>query len=207
MVESDQGQRRDGRLAKAMKLNLGCGQSKVPGFVNVDKFGEPDVRHDLELFPWPWPDNHFVEVRAIHVLEHLGKDADNFIGVMKELYRVCAGGARIQVTVPHPRHDNFLSDPTHVRPITPLLMSLFCRRLNLIWQAQGAANSPLALYHQVDFEVRSVNFALDEPYHGEFLAGRLSEDEVQRLLRECNNVASEIRMELEAIKTAGPVSG
>ena len=28
------------------------------------------------------------------------------------------GGARIQVNVPDPRHDDLLGDPTHVRPVT-----------------------------------------------------------------------------------------
>jgi hypothetical protein len=36
----------------AIKLNLGCGKNPMPGYVNVDKFGTPDVRHDLETFPW-----------------------------------------------------------------------------------------------------------------------------------------------------------
>ena len=40
-----------------MKLNLGCGNYKMNGFVNVDKFAdcEPDEVVDLEVFPWPWP--------------------------------------------------------------------------------------------------------------------------------------------------------
>jgi len=185
-----------------MKLNLGCGNNKIAGYVNVDKFGDPDVRHDLEQFPWPWPEGHFEEVRANHVLEHLGQTPECFVGVIKELYRVCRGGAKIFVAVPHPRHDNFWGDPTHVRPITPMVMALFSRRLNLEWQKQGAANSPLALYHGVDFEIRHVSYVLEEPYLGEFSAGRYSEGEIDRMILERNNVASEIRLELEAVKGA-----
>jgi hypothetical protein len=186
-----------------LKLNLGCGQNKIPGFVNVDEHGDPDVRHDLEAFPWPWADDTFEEVRANHVLEHLGQDPDIFIGVMKEIYRVARPGAQVLVAVPHPRHDDFLSDPTHVRPVTPLLMALFCRRLNLEWQAMGAANSPLALFHRVDFELQEVQLTLDEPYLSEYQAGRLSEQEVDRLARERNNVVKEIRMRLQAVKPFG----
>ncbi|MBF0395018.1 MAG: hypothetical protein HQL38_20270, partial [Alphaproteobacteria bacterium] len=38
-----------------------------------------------------------------------------FRAVMRELYRICRDGASITVTVPHPRHDNFIGDPTHVK--------------------------------------------------------------------------------------------
>ena len=39
---------------------------------------------------------------------------------MKELYRISCDQANIHISVPHPRHDDFLADPTHVRPITTL---------------------------------------------------------------------------------------
>jgi hypothetical protein len=183
-----------------LKLNLGSGQNPLPGYVNVDKFGEPDLRCDLEVFPWPWPDSSVSEVVMRHVLEHLGASPDLFIGIMKELYRVCEPGARIRITVPHPRHDDFLGDPTHVRPITPEMLSLFSRRENLRWKEIHAANSPLALYHGVDFEVVSREYALDQHYAGDFQQGRIKPEELQELLRMRNNVASEIAITLQAIK-------
>ena len=183
-----------------LKLNLGSGQRMLAGHVNVDKFGEPDLRCDLEQFPWPWPDNSVEEVVMSHVLEHLGATSDIFIRIMQELYRVCRDGATVHVTVPHPRHDTFLADPTHVRPITPLLFSLFSKKLNREWGLQGYASTPLALYHDVDFELEASTYVLEEEYARHMSEGGHGEMELQRLLRTYNNVAVEIAMRLRVLK-------
>jgi predicted SAM-dependent methyltransferase len=183
-----------------MKLNLGCGDSKFAGYCNVDKYGEPDLRWDLETFPWPWADNSVEEVAMSHSLEHIGQSADTFIAVIKELYRVCRDQARLVLRVPHPRHDNFLNDPTHVRAITPELFQLFSKKKNLEWRKQGCANTPLALHHQVDFELVSVKYALDEPYLSDLKSGKLKVAEVDRLIRTFNNVAHEIEIIAKVVK-------
>jgi hypothetical protein len=183
-----------------LKLNLGCGARTIEGFVGVDKYGHPDVRHDLEHFPWPWEDSSVVEVKLIHVLEHLGRDPEVFIGIMKELYRVCVPGAKIEIVVPHPRHDNFMADPTHVRAITQQTMTLFDRELCEAWQAGGYANTPLALYHGVDFKVAKCTRIPDEPYLTLLKEQRINQAELAEYERSRNNVISEIRLELEVRK-------
>mgnify|MGYP007000079929 len=77
------------------------------------------------------------------VLEHIGQDPEIFNNILSELYRICKSEALITIAVPHPRHDDFIADPTHVRPITVLGLSLYDREQNEIWQSQGAANTPL----------------------------------------------------------------
>ena len=190
-----------------MKLNLGCGPNKLPGYVNVDKYGEPDLLHDLEQFPWPWASDSVGEVLASHVMEHLGSTPDAFIGVMKELYRVCRDGAEVRIAVPHPRHDDFLADPTHVRAITPMTLALFSRRQNLEWVEQGGSNTTLALYHGVDFETRKIARVLEEPYRADLEAGRLSHADIDALASQRNNVVREYRYVLEVVKRRGSEQG
>jgi hypothetical protein len=183
-----------------LKLNLGSGQNPKPGFVNVDKFGSPDVVCDLEQFPWPWEDSSVAEVELFHVLEHLGESTATFIGIMKELYRVCRDGAVIRIGVPHPRSDDYLNDPTHVRPITPEMMSLFCRRLNLEWKRAGASNSPLGLYHDVDFEVTSVNYDLTREWAQRLQSGAVTQQQLADAAKAQNNVVRQTRIELRVVK-------
>ena len=88
-----------------------------------------------------------------HVLEHIGQDPNIFNEILKEFYRVCKNQAVIDIAVPHPRHDDFISDPTHVRPITLLGLSLYDKSLNEEWAKSGAANTPLGLIHKVNFKI------------------------------------------------------
>lgn len=141
-----------------MKLNLGCGNKKMEGYVNVDLYGDPDVRVDLEQFPWPWADNSVDEIQLVHVLEHLGETKTVFISVMKELYRVCKDGAKINIEVPHFKSDDFFNDPTHIRPITAQGLGLFSQIANRESQKQGWASSTLGLDYGVDFHLESVGY-------------------------------------------------
>ena len=115
-----------------MRLNLGCGDKRMPGWRNVDKIAmcNPDEVVDLERLPWPWPDDSVEEILLSHVLEHIGQTPDVYLGIIKEIYRVCRDGAKITIVVPHPRHDHFLQDPTHVRVVTPEGLNMFSQAAN-----------------------------------------------------------------------------
>jgi len=185
-----------------MKLNMGCGHHKVEGYLNVDlsPVCEPDLVCDLEVLPWIWADDSVEVVRFNHCLEHLGQDSKVFLGMMKELYRICKNEAKIEINVPHPRHDNFIGDPTHVRVITPQLLSLFDRRLNDEWKRTNASSTPLAHYLGVDFVVTKAMTVLAEPYGQLFHSGKISAADMETMARERNNVVSEYRIEMVAKK-------
>ena len=77
---------------------MGSGEFPKKGYVNVDYFSqsEPDIRHNLDILPYPFEDNYFETIEADHVLEHLS----NPFGVMAELYRIGKDGAYIKFGFP-----------------------------------------------------------------------------------------------------------
>lgn len=94
----------------ALRLDLGCGPRKRPGFVGVDRVAAPgvDVVADLEQ-PLPFEDDAAIEVHCRSVLEHIADP----IGLLDEIHRVLATGGRLSVFVPHFSNPYGHSDPTH----------------------------------------------------------------------------------------------
>ncbi len=189
-----------------MRLNMGCGFGKRDGWVNVDisPAAEPDVVCDLEQTPWPWPDDSAEQVAFVHSLEHMGADPRVFLAIMQELYRVCAPDAVIQIIVPHPRHDNFITDPTHVRAVTPRMLELFDLEKNEQWRKVGASNTPLAFYLSVDFQVLEWRLTLAEPFRTRSAEGKISQEDLRFAVRAYNNVAEEFHILLRARKPFSP---
>ena len=181
---------------------MGCGLNKLPGYTNVDKYAycSPDLMLDLEQAPWDIPSDTASEVIFNHCLEHLGQQTDVFLNIMKELYRICQPDALVKINVPHPRHDHFIGDPTHVRIITPLVLSLFSKKNCLHWQEIKAANSPLALYLDIDFETVSVTQVPDNFYTEKLKSGEIKNEDLYELAKNNNNVIKEFRILLKAIK-------
>ena len=189
-------------MGDLLKLNLGCGFKRLPGFVNVDSEAacEPDQVVNLERFPWPWADSVVDEVHLIHVLEHLGREPQTYLGIMKELWRVCAPGAAVHIIVPHHRHDNFHSDPTHVRAVTPLGLALFDRAQCEQWIAGGYANTPLAVYCGVDFVTEQVQQDFEPEWVERLQSGQITEAQLWDAARHQSNVVTQIRFLLRVRK-------
>ena len=149
-----------------MKLNLECGHRKCEGWHNVDRSSEctPDKVCDLEALPWPWPDDSACAAAMRHIIKDPGRDTATFLGIVGELWRVCQTGATVTVVVPHPRHNAFLIDPTHLRPVVPQTLEMFPQRRNREWLAARNTNTPLGLQLGIDSELAGTEYRLEEPY-------------------------------------------
>ncbi len=62
-----------GYVDGGIKLDIGCGASKNPGFAGIDyaQYGDVDIVHNVEQTPWPLPDESVVLAVSSHLVEHL----------------------------------------------------------------------------------------------------------------------------------------
>ncbi|MBM3812556.1 MAG: methyltransferase domain-containing protein [Acidimicrobiia bacterium] len=92
-------------------LDVGCGVNKYPGSIGVDcnPASRADLLCDLDHFPYPFRDNSFDQIRAIHVIEHVSA----VIGAVEEFHRLARPGGRILIVTPHYTDFSSFCDPTH----------------------------------------------------------------------------------------------
>ncbi len=104
------------KFPSPFKLDIACGQNKTAGYYGVDIAKGPgvDMVHDLEKFPWPFPDASVDEAVCSHYIEHT-KDLMKF---MNEVHRILKPGAKILILAPYYNSMRAWQDPTHTRVIS-----------------------------------------------------------------------------------------
>jgi ubiquinone/menaquinone biosynthesis C-methylase UbiE len=102
-------------MANAIKLNLGCGDKILDGYINVDVANEragkqPDVICDIRNLD-NFSDNYADEILAVHVIEHFWRW--EVIQILKEWVRVLKPGGKMILECPNLKSacEEFLKDP------------------------------------------------------------------------------------------------
>jgi ubiquinone/menaquinone biosynthesis C-methylase UbiE len=131
-----------------LRLNFGCGQIKVEGFVGVDLFAkEADIKADLTKFPLPWKDNSVDSIMASHFVEHI--EAQKRWPFFDECWRILKPGGLMQIVVPNFKSERAYGDNTHCWP--PFTTFSFYY-LNRGWrEANKLTHGPYALKCDFDF--------------------------------------------------------
>lgn len=95
-----------------MKLNIGCGNKKIDGYIGVDKYQCEAAEYicDIEKGTLPFEDNSVDGIMLDNVIEHFYDVPE----VIKELARVCKKGAIIEIITPHFSSLSSWIDPTHI---------------------------------------------------------------------------------------------
>ncbi len=169
-----------------MKLNVGCGRTVIPGWVNLDLHAGPgvDVAFDLERCAaesLPLPDDSVEEFLLSHVLEHTRAP----LPMMQELHRIAEPNARMMVRCPYGASNDADEDPTHVRRIFEGSFGYFSQPY--YWRADYG--------YRGDWAVEEMALAL-YPWVYE----SVSREEHVAAVRQRRNIVREIVVILRAVK-------
>lgn len=106
-----------------IKIDVGCGSSKIEGFIGMDHLDLPgvDIIHDLNSLPWPFESNSVEKIIFCHSISHL----KNISQIMLECNRLLMPGGILEIAAPHYSSDNFNTDPTHKMSIGIRSMNYF----------------------------------------------------------------------------------
>lgn len=171
-----------------MKLHLGCGKTRMDGWLNVDQVEVPGVTDmcvdldsgDLALMLDP---DSVDESLGLHVIEHLSNPLD----FMAALWSVTKPGGTVTFETPYGSSDDAWEDPTHVRPY-------FVNS----WGYFGQPFYFRADYgYAADWRVAELTLAVD--------AGRWADSapaDVLAAVQSERNVVEFMRVTLEAVKPA-----
>ena len=92
-------------------LDVGCGIHKQPGAIGIDRnpASRADVLCDLDRIPYPFRDNSFDRLLAIHAIEHVA----DVMATMEEFHRLVRPGGTVRIETPHYTDFSSFCDPTH----------------------------------------------------------------------------------------------
>ncbi len=99
-----------------MKLNIGCGNKKIEGYIGVDKFQCEAAEYicDIEKEKLPFEDNSVESIILDNVIEHFF----DIPSVINELMRVSSKGAVIKIITPHFSALSSWVDPSHIHHLS-----------------------------------------------------------------------------------------
>lgn len=140
---------------KSIKLDLGAGTVKRPGYLSVDRIRTAgvDIVCDVEK-RLPFLDSTVEEVFSRHLFEHIG----SLIQLFEEVYRICKPGAHVIVNVPYYTSIKAYKDPTHVNWFTEKTFEYF----------EGKRWENFEFPFNGSFRLKKIEYLYQRPFHRYF---------------------------------------
>lgn len=112
---------------EVIKIDLGCGAKKQPGFIGIDNRKLPgvDIVQDVTQFPLAVPSDCASLVMASHLVEHITRENGTFLKFMDEIWRILKTGGQFMIAMPYAGSPGYYQDPTHVNPCNEFTWSYF----------------------------------------------------------------------------------
>jgi SAM-dependent methyltransferase len=105
-----------------VKLNLGAGQTYLPGFCNIDACPWADVQLDFGTDRLPFEDSSVDCVFSHHTLEHV----PDYLHILGEVHRILRHGGRLLVGLPYVTSTMYhLVNPYHLHNFNEFSFDFF----------------------------------------------------------------------------------
>ena len=111
--------------SKGKKLNIGAGQTHIPGFINIDISAKADITLDLGKDKLPLENNSVDLIFSYHTLEHI----PDYLFALSEIHRVLKHGGCFLLGVPYVTLTEFhLVNPYHLHNFSEYSFDFFDER-------------------------------------------------------------------------------
>ena len=120
---------------------------------------------------------------------------------MQEFYLLMRHDGLIRITVPHPNHPTFQSDPTHVRAFTYETFEMINRAKNLDWAARSVNTTMVALMLDINFEILGSHQVYDKRWQKKLVSKELTHAQLREAALTQLGVVCELIFTLRADKS------
>jgi predicted O-methyltransferase YrrM len=102
-----------GKPKTGILLDVGCRDRKESNFTGINgrHFEGVDIVHDLESFPYPFPDESCLTIKAAHILEHIKPWL--VFDWFNEMWRLLVPKGQLAISSPFANSQGFFNDPSH----------------------------------------------------------------------------------------------
>lgn len=105
-----------------LKLNIGAGQTYIPGFINIDISEKANISLDLGKDRLPFEDSSVDLVFSYHTLEHI----PDYLFTLSEIHRVLKHGGHLLVGMPYVTLTEYnLVNPYHLHNFSEFSFDFF----------------------------------------------------------------------------------